>query len=150
MNYTENYQLPQWEESDRVLMADFNAMTAKLEAGLTGKADAADLAALTAAVPKITAGTYIGTGQYGISHPNTLTFPFVPKLVVIQEKATGSSNSGAILIYGQESCTGIVTAHGLALTVSWEGKSLSWYTSQDYPQYQLNTNTQTYYYLAIG
>ena len=36
MNYTENYQLPQWEESDRVLMADFNAAMGSIEAGLTG------------------------------------------------------------------------------------------------------------------
>ena len=58
MNYTENYQLPQWEENDRILMADFNAMTQKIEAGLTGKANAADLAALEAAVgAAVPAGT---------------------------------------------------------------------------------------------
>lgn len=118
-------------------MEDFNADNEKIEEALNG-------------TPKISVGSYTGTGEYGASHPNTLTFPFVPKLVVIQEKAAGSSNSGAILIYGQESCTGIVTAHGLALTVSWVGKTVSWYTSQNYPQYQLNTDTQTYYYWAIG
>ena len=31
MNYTENYQLPQWEETDRVLMADFNAAVAAVK-----------------------------------------------------------------------------------------------------------------------
>ena len=34
MNYTENYQLPQWEENDRVLMADFNAMTQKIDGAI--------------------------------------------------------------------------------------------------------------------
>ena len=34
MNYTENYQLNQWEESDRVLMEDFNADNEKIDAAL--------------------------------------------------------------------------------------------------------------------
>ena len=40
MNYTENYQLNQWEQSDRVLMEDFNADNAKLDAALKANADA--------------------------------------------------------------------------------------------------------------
>lgn len=35
MNYTENYHLPQWVETDRVMMKDFNRMCADIEAGLT-------------------------------------------------------------------------------------------------------------------
>ena len=35
MNYTENYHLPQWVKSDRVLMEDFNRMCADIEAGLS-------------------------------------------------------------------------------------------------------------------
>ena len=31
LNYTENYQLSQWEESDRVLMEDFNSDNQKIE-----------------------------------------------------------------------------------------------------------------------
>lgn len=34
MNYTENYQLPQWVESDRVLMEDFNDTNAKVDQAL--------------------------------------------------------------------------------------------------------------------
>ena len=34
LNYTENYQLPQWVESDRVLMDDFNAANAKVDQAL--------------------------------------------------------------------------------------------------------------------
>ena len=40
MNYTENYQLNQWEQTDRVLMDDFNADNAKLDAALKANADA--------------------------------------------------------------------------------------------------------------
>ena len=34
MNYTKNYQLPQWVESDRVLMDDFNDANAKVDRAL--------------------------------------------------------------------------------------------------------------------
>ncbi len=34
MNYTENYQLPQWVATDRVLMADFNDAMAKTDAAI--------------------------------------------------------------------------------------------------------------------
>ena len=34
MNYTENYQLPQWEETDRVLMEDFNDANQKVDSAL--------------------------------------------------------------------------------------------------------------------
>ena len=40
MNYTGNYQLNQWEKTDRVLMDDFNADNAKLDAALKANADA--------------------------------------------------------------------------------------------------------------
>ena len=34
MNYTENYHLPQWDETDRILRTDFNRMCADIEKGL--------------------------------------------------------------------------------------------------------------------
>lgn len=42
MNYTENYHLPQWEETDRVMRTDFNQMCADIESGLLGNAQAAE------------------------------------------------------------------------------------------------------------
>ena len=39
MNYTQNYQLPQWVETDRILMEDFNDMTEKLDAALGDHAE---------------------------------------------------------------------------------------------------------------
>ena len=41
MNYTENFHLPQWASSDRILMNDFNAMCANIDAGLAANAQAA-------------------------------------------------------------------------------------------------------------
>ena len=37
MNQTTNYQLSQWEPTDRILMSDFNADNAKIDAALAGK-----------------------------------------------------------------------------------------------------------------
>ena len=42
MNYTENYHLPQWVKSDRIMMEDFNQMCADIEAGLSKTAQAAE------------------------------------------------------------------------------------------------------------
>ena len=41
MNYTQHYQLPQWVDSDRIMMDDFNDMTAKLDSGLAAAVTAA-------------------------------------------------------------------------------------------------------------
>ena len=59
MNYTENYHLPQWEETDRIMRTDFNQMCADMEAGLekTARDAAEDMAAVqSAALAAVTAG----------------------------------------------------------------------------------------------
>ena len=33
MNYTENFHLPQWDETDRIMRTDFNQMCANMEIG---------------------------------------------------------------------------------------------------------------------
>ena len=58
MKYTENYRLPLWEESDRVMRTDFNQMCADIDAGLARAqtvADSADTAYAT--------GSYTGNGK---------------------------------------------------------------------------------------
>ena len=35
MNYTTNYHLPQWAETDRIMMEDFNDAMASIETGLS-------------------------------------------------------------------------------------------------------------------
>ena len=44
---------------------------------------------------KIATGSYVGTGTAGESSPNTLTFPFEPKMVVIT--AENPNNGTAML-----------------------------------------------------
>ena len=41
MHYTQHIQLPQWVETDRIMMEDFNQMCEDIESGLTSNAQAA-------------------------------------------------------------------------------------------------------------
>ena len=50
MTKTTNYQLNQWAKSDRVMMDDFNADNAKIDAALAAKS-------------RVITGTYTGTGK---------------------------------------------------------------------------------------
>ena len=45
MNYTQNYQLPQWEREDRILMEDFNDMAEKVDTGLAAAEERASTSA---------------------------------------------------------------------------------------------------------
>ena len=44
MEYTSNYHLPQWVESDRIMMGDFNEAMNSIEGGITTAQKAADAA----------------------------------------------------------------------------------------------------------
>ena len=61
VDHTTNYQLSQWETTDRILMEDFNSDNAKIDAALAAhdaalasKADAADVTALTQTMAALT------------------------------------------------------------------------------------------------
>ena len=61
MNYTENYHLPQWEETDRIMRTDFNAAMASLEGGLTECRDAA-------AAGSVQAGSALYAGLFRLAY----------------------------------------------------------------------------------
>lgn len=98
---------------------------------------------------QVYAGSYVGTGTVGDSNPNTLTFPFEPKIVFV------SSGSATIvhMIKGVPSANvvyGITAVYGINIS-SWSGNSVSWvYPATSYPERQLNASGTTYYYVAIG
>ena len=117
---------------------------------------------ITAFPCQVYAGSYVGTGTYGESNPNTLTFPFEPKFVFICARSSttpnpdgtgSSSSSGALLVYDSPLNIrfGNNAAGGLS-HVEWEGNSVSWYwPSGTYGAfYQLNSAGITYNYVAIG
>lgn len=104
-------------------------------------------------------GSYVGTGEYGADHPNTLTFDFVPKLVVIVANSLHDTVPGSVFIEGQTESDGIGNhdnpAYGLAIHISWNGKTVSWHSdahseSDADGERQLNKMGFTYHYAAFG
>ena len=153
MQHTTNYNLNQWEANDRVTRADFNADNAKIDAAL---------AAAASGGAKIAAGTYTGTGTYGVGNPNSLTFDFEPKLVIIMRPPADYSSytyEAAVWIRGQpygnqhfSESSGGSTGRCMSITLNWSGNTLFWYAegSGANAGMQLNVTNQPYYYAVIG
>lgn len=101
---------------------------------------------------RIETGSYVGTGTYGSSNPNTLTSSFEPKVVFIvthnQASATYRYFTGP-LMRGNLSAS-CVSGSGAStlLNLSWSGNSVSWYSDSVYTQ--LNADGTTYDYIALG
>ena len=104
---------------------------------------------------QIETGSYTGTGTYGSSNPNSLTFGFVPKIWGIIGRSVDNSLDvntffvpyGSTNAYGQYQSGGTATT---ALTISYSGSSVSWYTSGFSEVEQFNASNSVYYYVAIG
>lgn len=117
--------------------------------------------------PKIDTGSYTGTGTYGASNPNSLTFAFEPKLVfMFKDKfpVYGSvSSTTSYPVYG--TTIGMTTTYSRSLfniygrrsgddyylyaKKSSDGKTLSWYHEARADD-QMNDSGVTYRYIAIG
>ena len=163
-NQTSNYQLNQWERSDKIQMEDFNADNAKIDAALSGKAEASAVEGLSqtvAALSQTVSGhtsalsgkgncrlyvtSYTGTGGYGSSRPNTLSFPQRPAVVFV----AGSSGHHAMFTRNMSySHTTSSMGENWSLTVSWSGNTLQWYTT-NVAAGQLNNSDQTYTVIAL-
>lgn len=116
---------------------------------------------------KIATGSYTGTGTYGESNPNSLTFAFEPKLVfMFKDKLPLYMNvdtTEAHPVYG--TTIGMTTAYSKSLfniygrrsgddyylyaKKSSDGKTLSWYHGAGAND-QMNGSGATYQYIAIG
>ena len=149
MNQTQNYQLSQWESTDRILMSDFNSDNAKLDAAL--KSHDAALAALEAGLTgkgncQLWTTTYTGNGRYGTSSRRSVTFPKQPLFVII----TAAAGQIAFWGFGQPMMTCIMTLNDPCswLNAAWSGTTLSWY-SDDSAFEQLNQSATTYTVLAL-
>ena len=120
-----------------------------------------------ATAPKIATGSYVGTGKYGSSNPNSLTLGFAPKLIFLYA-LSGVDEEGyninkkivniAYLVYnlsyastgGGASSTGSTLSY--VVRVSWLGDGVSWYAygSSANAIFQHNNAGTIYYYFAIG
>ena len=104
---------------------------------------------------KIATGSYVGTGKYGASNPNTLTFDFEPKVVFISDDSPSTSTDmreryqSTALIYGTAygRIENFNTAVG-KVSLTWKNNVLKFYGSS--VAVQLNDSSRTYKYVAIG
>lgn len=124
--------------------------------GLTSAAVPDDVfAAIATGRAQIETGTYDGTGTYGTSNKNTLTFGFVPKIVIVSGLDYGSEGYGGLpWITGQTTVVSYWGANSSGMwmgtaTCAWNGNTIQWYSGVDAIR-QLNKSGKTYYYVAIG
>lgn len=106
---------------------------------------------------KIEVGSYVGTGTYGASNPNNLTFGFEPKVVIVHaNKVNDFAQYCLIWVYGNKYATNSQHASTSSLTketyvaCSLSEKALSWHTTATSATCQLNESGKTYNYVAIG
>ena len=108
--------------------------------------DITDKVAEVLSAAKIATGSYTGTGTYGSSNKNTLTFDFIPMILIITANYTNNhyTNSGYIVCSsgGHSSQNGNIESAVSGNTVSWYSGSSS--------QIQLNSSGLVYNYVAIG
>ena len=154
MTKSTNYQLNQWAKSDRVMMDDFNADNAKIDAALKANADAiaaettarvAGDAALQSAVSAcgdcfVEAKTYTGNGTKGSSNAIRFTFDKTPQIVFI----TGYGTTAI----GVRGCSSALSTDSGGLRTSWSGKTVSWYHDNNYVSHMNNTGS-TYTVIAL-
>ena len=153
MNHTPNYALSQWEKSDRVLMEDFNADNAKIDAALAGlagqvagKAAQSALNALSQTVAghtsalrgkgncRIDTQFYFGTNECGAEHPTSITFSARPMFFLVYGPASfifGQSETPVVSLYN-----GGYSYYSGYLTTTWNGNTVSFY--DDTPTKQAN------------
>lgn len=150
---TPNYGLSQWVRSDKVLMEDFNADNAKIDAALKAGTDSrASLGAILAQKGncQIVYGSYIGSGMAGESHPTTLTFDGKPVAVFLSPVNTrNSSPISAFFLRGSESVYSCPRELDSGNRITWTGNSVSWYNYSASTGYQLNAAYTEYLYAAL-
>lgn len=106
---------------------------------------------------RIETGSYVGTGTYGKANPNTLTFGFVPKLVIVYKKngfltpSDGGYNQSFLWV-AEQFILKIYAINSISFVdISANGNTLSWNADSPYgPERQCNISGQEYNYIAIG
>lgn len=118
-------------------------------------------------VPNIVSGYYIGTGSYHASNPNSLTFNFVPKLILlfvpsgVAYVGFMNKNNATASNYLYIVCDALTTSfekHAMPIyddnpgysysCKSSDGKTIKWYCTS--VEAQLNVAGAKYLYIAFG
>ena len=106
--------------------------------------------------------SYVGTGTYGESNPNSLTFDFVPKAILFMYRFGNSVDPDGAMYARFVAVTALNTTYkkvwfaqlnsnGNAgyMKISEDRKTVSWYNTYG-AYYQSNESGTTYVFLAIG
>ena len=129
--------------------ADASALTA--EASAREAADSALAKNLGAAGhnARIAWGSYTGSGKFGPSNPNTLTFGFCPVLVVIAVVTESTVKNPSVFFRGRGIAASLPGgSNNTNLKLTWADSAVSWYNTEA-PATQLNAAAQ-YAYVVLG
>lgn len=153
MNKTANYQLSQWEKTDKVLMDDFNADNAAIDAALKAQADAlaekADVSTVNALSSRLTARncrvvtqSYTGNGNTS----RTYVFPSRPLIV----HAMGM-NHWLCAIQGSPKGSGryVDGGGGQLVGTSWSGNTLTVTSPNADASFMCNWSGEQYTVVAV-
>lgn len=151
MEFTQNYQLRKPGDADNVLVGDLNFNMDTLDDVIKKMGNDVSSRA------RVVSGTYVGTGAFGSSSKNTLTFKILPKVVFIFHTSGGSStpiNLSAFLIMpfvsnANAPVIGPATGHTVSVASTQSNKKITWYSRDDAIS-QMNAENWTYTYVAIG
>lgn len=154
MQQTTKYQFKLIEGTDDFSPTPLNdnmeAVESQLSALETSLAGLADNLGTAGHNCRIATGSYVGTGPVGEDHPTSLTFPFEPVWVLIAND-TGNSFSQSLLMRPLTVATS--THNSSRMTVTWSGKTVSWYVQSGQINEGLGQNNcqgYTYQYIALG
>ena len=104
---------------------------------------------------RVVSGSYVGTGKYGSSYPNAITFGFRPKLVVVQAQTTsqfrGTSIGSFDWVLLSEDVSDVYMDEGGSAKITFSDTGVSWYsTGSGGEGGQLNYAGRTYSYIAFS
>ena len=123
MKQTQNYQLNQWEKTDRIKMEDFNQDNQKIETALD------NMKALCNCQIYLT--SYTGTGKL---EERTFTFPHRPMAVML----VGDSSTSAFGVRGYSSlCVYVINSH-YGPSISWGDNSITFGKNASSPHHICN------------
>ena len=134
MNYTENYQLNQWVESDRVLREDFNADNQKIETAIQEVREVAE------SKSDIVFGSYVGDG----TQHRTIDLGFPIKWIFVYP-ASDDPNSKTLALAAPGFPPPVATSNTPRLSVVGTGIQVGFASSSGPYTNSLN---KTFYYIA--
>ena len=130
-NHTPNFNLCQWEATDKVLRSDFNADNQKIDAALS-------------ALPRLILGTYTGDGKAN----QFISLERTPKAVLSMQSNGYLSQQYQTVFFGGLALEGCPIEGGGAAVIAIEENGFRVYENAN-KDVHANTLDAVYHYLAV-